>query len=265
MSVYNKELAANLFDSMESIYEQTIPTDDFVVVCDGPLNYELDAVLETMREKFGSVLNIVRLEKNSGLGNALNIGIEKCKHELVARMDSDDISFKERCEKQLKVFLSEEKPDIVSGTIIEFSGNIRNITGKRELPLTHEEICNYSKKRNPFNHPAVMFRKTAVLDAGSYSEQFPLFEDYYLWIRMLCHGSRGCNIADPILYMRVSEDSYMRRGGKQYAKNLLAFHSWLSTIGWTKKSEYILGTFPHAALCIMPNKVRAAVYKAIHK
>lgn len=104
MSVYYKENPIYLEQSMGSIYNQTVPTDDFVLVCDGPLTDELNAVINEMHNKFGDILHVVRLPKNVGLGNALNEGIRHCRHELIARMDSDDISYPDRCEKQLSIF-----------------------------------------------------------------------------------------------------------------------------------------------------------------
>lgn len=89
MAVYHKEEPEYLRQAIESIQVQTVPTNDFVLVCDGPLNPELDAVIATKKQEMGNTLNVVRLAKNCGLGNALNEGIKHCKNELVARMDSD--------------------------------------------------------------------------------------------------------------------------------------------------------------------------------
>lgn len=85
--------------AIESIQAQTFQTNDFVLVCDGPLNDGLDAIIAKKQQEMGETLNVVRLAKNGGLGNALNEGIKHCKNELVARMDSDDISAADRCEK----------------------------------------------------------------------------------------------------------------------------------------------------------------------
>lgn len=117
MSVYVKEKAEYLRMAMDSIWNQTVPTDDFVLVCDGALNDELDAVIEDMEKSHSDSLHVVRLKKNGGLGNALNVGIKHCKNELVARMDSDDISRPERCEKQLAVFRDYPEVSICSGIV----------------------------------------------------------------------------------------------------------------------------------------------------
>ena len=97
MAVYSKEQPEHLRQAMESIYNQTVPTNNFVLVCDGPLTGELDAAISDMQERFGASLEIVRLANNGGLGNALNEGIKHCKNELIARMDSDDIAYPDRC------------------------------------------------------------------------------------------------------------------------------------------------------------------------
>ena len=263
MSVYYKEKGKFLCEAINSIWAQTIPTDDFVLVCDGPLTPELDKVIEGM-EKDHPELRVIRLEKNGGLGNALNIGIKQCKNELVARMDSDDISRPDRCERQLEMFKSHPEISICSGTIEEFTSSTDVIIGKRELPEHDEKIKVFSRKRNPFNHPAVMFRKTIIEAAGGYNESFHLFEDYYLWIRVFLKGAVGYNIREPILYMRTPEDMYIRRGGYSYTLNMLRFHVWLLSCGWTKVLDFIIGAIPHAVVCILPNKIRGTIYKILH-
>lgn len=264
MSVYVKETAECLRAAMDSIWEQTIPTDDFVLVCDGPLTPELDAVIGNMQFAHPETLHVIRLKKNGGLGNALNIGIKECKNELVARMDSDDIAFIDRCERQLSVFQEFPEVSLCSGSVIEFFDTTDNVVGKRELPETHEEIVAFSRKRNPCNHPSVMFKKSAVEAAGGYIEKYHLFEDYYLWVRMLMNDSKARNIKEPVLYMRTPTDLYMRRGGKAYAKDMLAFHKWLEEKGWIGIGTYLIGAVPHAIVCVLPNSIRGLIYKMLH-
>ena len=166
MSVYAKENPEYLRESIESIWNQTVKTNDFWVVCDGTLTKELDAVLEENQKAHKEVFHLLRLKENVGLGRALNEGLKCCKNEAVARMDSDDIACKDRCEKQLRVL--EEGIDIVSGTVVEFEKDILHCKAKRTLPLSKEEILKFAGRRNPFNHPCVMYRKEAVEKAGGY-------------------------------------------------------------------------------------------------
>lgn len=264
MSVYFKEQPNNLRQAMESMRRQTVPTNDFVLVCDGPLTDKLDAVIKEEQEKFGPILHVHRLEKNSGLGNALNEGLKVCKNELVARMDSDDISRPDRCEKQIALF--NEFPDIAlsSGTVSEFVTDPAHPTGKREVPITDEEIQTYSRKRNPMNHPCVMFKKSAVEKADGYKETFHLFEDYYLWVRMLMKGYKARNTKDILLDMRSPADMYLRRGGKKYEQDMLRFHKWMKKSGWSSEVDYLSGAVPHAVVCVLPNGVRKLVYEKLH-
>lgn len=265
MSVYAKEKPEYLEGSMDSMFSQTVPTDDFVLVCDGPLTKELDSVINQMKQQFPKVLHIVRLKENAGLGNALKEGIVHCKNELVARMDSDDISRSDRCEKQLSEFEENPQLDIVSGTIEEFSISRKEITGRRSLPITQKEILQFSKKRNPFNHMAVMYRKSAVIKAGNYSEEYHLFEDYFLWIRMLMNGCKAKNIGASLVLVRMPLYAYQRRGGKAYAKDMLRFHRWMLNSGWSRRRDYLTGALPHAIVCMFPNKVRKAIYQLIRE
>lgn len=264
MSVYFKENPEYLRESMMSIWNQTLKTDDFVLVCDGPLIEELNSVINEMQIMFGKTLHIIRLKENSGLGIALNEGLEHCKNELIARMDSDDVSRTDRCGKQVKYFESHPDLKLLSGIIHEFDEDIHHPTGKRELPLTNDKIRTFSRKRNPMNHPCVMFCKSAVIDAGGYRETYHLFEDYDLWIRMLLKDYEAANLNSVLLDMRTPADIYLRRGGKQYARDLLRFHKWLKSIGWSTSTDYMTGAIPHAIVCILPNGIRRLIYKRLH-
>ena len=260
MSVYFKEKPAYLEAAMKSIFDQTVLTDDFVLVCDGPLTPELDAVISKMQATHPDQLHVVRLEKNGGLGNALNIGIKHCRNELIARMDSDDLSRPERCEKQLNVFRRMPEVSIVSGIVEEFSDSPDQIDARRVPPETQEEILSFAKRRNPFNHPCVMYRKQAVEDAGGYQD-FYLLEDYYLWIRMLQNGAVGYNLQEPLLWMRAGSDLYKRRAGWKYAKTQEALFRYMRDSGFITTSEYLRRTILRTGSSLAPNWMRSRMFQ----
>ena len=262
MSVYHKENAEYLRTAMDSIWNQTIPTDDFVLVCDGPLNEGLDAVIEKMEKEHPDTLHVVRLEKNGGLGNALNVGIKECKHELVARMDSDDISRADRCERQLKVFQAHPDISVVSGIVEEFTTSTSEIEARRVPPETHEEIITFAKKRNPFNHPCVMYKRSAVEAAGGYQD-FYLLEDYYLWIRMLQKGSQGFNLQEPLLWMRAGSDMYKRRAGWKYAMSQKALFKYMKDSKFINSGQYINSTVVRTCSSLTPNWLREFMFKTV--
>lgn len=262
MSVYYKEKPEYLRQSMESIFAQTVPTNDFVLVCDGPLGSELDAVISDMQERHADVLHVIRLEKNMGLGNALNEGIKHCKNELVARMDSDDISRPDRCEQQLIAFRNMPDVSIISGTVEEFFISRESIDAQRVLPKKHEDILRFAKKRNPFNHPCVMYKKTAVEAAGGYQD-FYLLEDYYLWIRMLMNGAMGYNLEKPLLWMRTGNGMYKRRSGWKYAKSQKALFLYMKNNSFISETEYKKSTALRLVASLMPNYARKLIYMKI--
>ena len=262
MSVYAKERADNLKQAMDSIWHQTAQTDDFVLVCDGPLTDELDNTIENMLDAHPDTLNVIRLEKNSGLGNALNIGIKYCKHEIIARMDSDDISRIERCERQLNVFATKPEVSICSGIVEEFTLSTNQIETCRVPPERQEQILKFAKMRNPFNHPCVMYRKRAVEAAGGYLD-FYLLEDYYLWIRMLQNGAIGYNLQEPILWMRAGSAMYRRRAGWKYVKSQKALFQYMKDSGFIGGGQYMISVVERSISSLMPNWLRELTLKTV--
>lgn len=262
MSVYYKEKPEFLRQSMESIFAQTMPTNDFVLICDGPLTVELNRVICEMQTKYGDVLSVFRLENNVGLGNALNQGMRHCKNELIARMDSDDIARPDRCEKQLSCFEKDIHLGICGGGVEEFNVDPYQIDSRRVPPETHDEIMAFCKKRNPFNHPCVMYRKSEVISAGEYQD-FYLLEDYYLWIRMLMNGTRGYNIQEPLLWMRAGPNMYKRRAGWKYAKSQFSLFNYMRNSGFIGNGSFALSCIIRCASSLAPNFLRKMVFQGV--
>lgn len=262
MSVYHKEKPEYLNQAIESIQTQTISTNDFVLVCDGPLNEQLDGVIATKQQEMGDTLNVVRLAKNSGLGNALNEGIKYCKNELVARMDSDDIAYPNRCEKQMAVFNAHSEVSICSGIVEEFTTDPNTVDTKRVPPETNAEIVEFAKKRNPFNHPCVMYKKSAVEAVGSYQD-FYLLEDYYLWLRMLMTGYQGYNVQEPLLHMRAGSDMYKRRAGWKYAKTQARLFKFMKGQGFIGEGQYIKSCVIRSGSALAPNWLRKFMFEKV--
>ena len=259
MSVYSKENPAWLKLAIESMQTQTLPTSDFVLVCDGPLTPELDGVIAEKRRQMGETLTVVRLEKNMGLGNALNEGIRHCRNDLVARMDSDDIACLDRCEKQVAVFNEHPEVSICSGTILEFSETPEDADRRRMLPEGNEAIREFAKRRSPFNHPCVMYKKSAVEAVGSY-QHFYRLEDYYLWIRMLMAGYEGYNIQEPLLYMRAGTSMYQRRAGWRYAKTQIELFRFMWKQGFINAWQYAESCIIRSSSALSPNWLRKYMY-----
>lgn len=262
MSVYYKENPDHLRQSMQSIYDQTLPTNNFVVICDGPLTDRLNDVLAEMKNIFANRLSIVRLSKNGGLGNALNVGMRYCANELIARMDSDDISRLDRCEKEVGFLIEHPEISVVGGYIEEFIGDISHVCSVRSVPNNHNDIIEFAKRRNPFNHVSVMYRKSAVEAAGGY-QSFFLMEDYYLWVRMLTKGYQGHNLSAPLVWVRVGKDMYKRRGGWKYVQSQRNLFRYMNEVNFITVQQYYLQSFIRLMGSIIPNRVRAYLFKRL--
>src|SRR5690625_792372 len=170
MSVYEGEKPEYFEASIESMLNQTLMPDQIVIVKDGKLTPALDSVINKYKDDYTGLFTIVTLSENAGLGVALNKGLKHCKNELVARMDTDDISLENRCELQVKEFQKNEKLSIVGTMINEFDVDPNRIISSRVVPTDHNSILKFSRRRNPFNHPSVMYKKSAVQSCGGYND-----------------------------------------------------------------------------------------------
>jgi len=201
MSVYRGENAENFWQSVQSVLNQPFVTNDFVIVCDGPLTWELDAVLEKITAEYDSIVNVIRLPENVGIGAAANIGLQACQNELVAKMDSDDIAVYGRFALQCDCFEQNEQLSVLGGYIEEFDDDPDKPVAVREVPVANEEIRQMARRRQPFNNTTVMYRKSAVIAVGGY-RNFRRNEDYDLYVRLLHAGYYTQNLEFEMLVTR---------------------------------------------------------------
>jgi glycosyltransferase involved in cell wall biosynthesis len=218
MSVYKNDNVTFFSDAIQSVLKQSFIPSEIIIVVDGWVNKDIDALLD----KYSSdpLFLIIRLKENRGLANALNIGVSAAKYDLIARMDSDDICFKSRFEKQVKA-LNEYDLDIVGGQIIEFGKDISDVISRRIVPCEHSEMVKLLKFRSPFSHPTIIFKRN-VFDVlkGYDSSIFP--EDYDFFVRAFMSNFKFGNVPDEVLWFRLGEnksDAIKRRWGIMYAKN----------------------------------------------
>jgi len=264
MSVYSGENAAFLHRALESItYQQSVQPDEIILVEDGPLTAPLYVTINDWANVLGSRLICVPLPENRGLGFALRIGMRHCNNEIIARMDSDDISLPERFEKQLEVF-AQTDVDVCSSWVSEFVDNERHIVSYRRVPEYHDDIVHLLKLRNALNHPATMYKKSSVQKAGDY-QSMNFFEDYYLWIRMAMSGSKFYNIQQPLVNMRFGPDQLKRRSGFKYAKVEYVFIRKLHQIGYLDDLEFIRNLFLRITPRIVPHRAFMRFYKLLRK
>lgn len=256
MSLYKKEHPEYLRLALDSMINQTVKPDEIVLVEDGPLTDELYKVVEEYKDHLTIVIN----EKNLGLGLALNEGLKVCRNELVARMDTDDISKSDRFEKQLRRF--EEKPElvIVGSYIDEFVDTPDNIISQRRVPTDSQSIYQYAKKRSAFNHPTVMYRRSAVLAEGGYND-LKRNQDVDLFGRMLFKGYKAENINEALLWFRSSDELAVRRKSWENTKSYIATIKKFWKMGYSSFFDFAMVAIAQTGVFIMPAKLQNWIYK----
>ena len=259
MSIYFKEKPKYFSESLESIKNQTYKIDELVLVKDGALTDELEEVIK----KYKDILNIkeIPLEKNVGLGLALREGISHCSNEIVIRMDSDDIMDNSKIEEQIKIFKDNLDYILVGTNAYDFNKNINDILSERILPEKNDEILKFSKRRCPFIHAGIGFKKSYVLKAGNYEDCY-WFEDYDLFLRMLKLG-KSYNVQKKLLYIRSNLDVYKRRGGLIYIKREVKALTKFYKRGDINFYYYVTNLIIRIGVRICGNKLRSLIYKKL--
>ncbi|PKH60649.1 glycosyl transferase family 2 [Shewanella sp. Choline-02u-19] len=207
ISLYHAEKSNHLNLCLTSLYEQKLRADEVVLVLDGEVSFELHQVINDWAELLN--IKVFPLQHNVGLSKALNYGLSFCNYDLVARMDTDDISTYYRFEEQVKFMTLNENVDIV-GTFSEDISESGKILGLRKVPISHDDILK-NIWACPIIHPSVMFRKAKILEIGSYSETAPhRQDDYELWIRAANNNAVFANIPKTLIQYRIPDNAYKK-------------------------------------------------------
>lgn len=260
MSVYKNDNAADLRDAVWSIYNQSCPPDEIVLVIDGPVPVVMSNTIADLQEETG-IMKVIRLEKNMGHATARQTGLDAAKNELCAVMDADDISVPVRFEKQLKAFETHPDVSVVGGLIKEFIHQPDNVVGARFVPEHDAEIKEYLKSRCPMNLVTVMLRKSDVMKVGGYQDWY-CEEDYFLWIRLALGGYKFYNIQENLVNVRVGKEMYQRRGGMKYFRSEARLQKYMLDHKVISLPRYLYNVaIRWAVQVVMPNSVRGWVFQ----
>lgn len=262
MSVYKNDNTRDFADAVLSIYNQTCPPDEIILVIDGPVPQIMLDTINALEEKTG-IMKVLPFEKNRGHAAARQAGLDHARNELCAVMDADDVSVSNRFEMQLKAFEQHPEVSVVGGLINEFIHTTKNVVGTRKVPEYDADIKDYLKSRCPMNLVTVMLKKSDVMKVGGYQDWY-CEEDYYLWIRLTLGGFKFYNIQENLVDVRVGEEMYQRRGGKRYFDSEARLQKYMldhKIISWPKYAYNVLIRW--AVQVAMPNKVRGWVFQKI--
>ncbi|MCY1634885.1 glycosyltransferase [Marinifilum sp. D737] len=264
ISVYKNDNITFFKDAIESIIHQTLIPNEIILVVDGPVYDNMKSVIKGYDQNL-DILKVIWLDENMGHGNARRIGLENCTNNLVALMDSDDISLPDRFAKQIECFKRHPEVSIVGGYIDEFIDSTNNIVGRRLVELTDLDIKKYLKSRCPMNQVTVMFKKSDIIEVGGYIDWYNN-EDYYLWARMCLADKIFMNLDEVLVHVRVGNEMYKRRGGWKYFKSEQELQKFLmknNVINLFKYSYNVIIRF--IIQVALPNNLRGFIFKTLFR
>ena len=260
MSVYKNDNPTDFAEAVFSIYKQSCPPDEIVLVIDGPIPQTL---MESIKElqKVIPIMKVISLAQNMGHAIARQTGLEVAKNDLCAMMDADDLAVPDRFERQLKAFENHQEVSVIGGFINEFINTKDNVVGTRIVPEHDADIKDYLKSRCPMNLVTVMLKKSDVIKVGGYQDWY-CEEDYYLWIRLALAGYEFYNIQENLVNVRVSEEMYRRRGGKKYFDSEARLQKYMLQHKLISFPKYLYNVLVRFIVQVaMPNKLRGWVFQ----
>lgn len=261
LPVYAGDDAEHLRRAFESsTREQTLPPTEVVLVQDGPVPDALADEIERLTVGSAVPVRRVTLPRNVGLAVALQEGLEKCAHEIVARADADDVCEPERFEVQVPMIAG--GLDLVGSALAEFSDDETVVEAVRRRPTEPDAIRRFAAQQNPFNHPSVVYRRSAVLAAGGYQE-LRLMEDYWLWARMLVDGAAVANVEQALVRYRTGAGLYERRGGLRAFRSDWDFQRKAHAIGLTTTPQMVRNLAQRLLYRVVPDGVRKWGYRLL--
>ncbi|THG31101.1 glycosyltransferase [Naasia lichenicola] len=260
MSVYAKDSADHLERALTSaVLDQSLYPDEVVLVQDGPVGVALERTIERFVASCPVPVHHLVMPENRGLAAALTLGLQSCSHDIVARMDADDIAMPHRFERQLAAF-HDRRLDLLGTGMFEFAENGSGIVARRTPPVG-ERIDGFARFHDPFNHPTVVYRRSAVLRAGGY-RPMGLMEDYWLFARMIMTKAAVDNLAEPLLMYRVDSGAYSRRGGLGQLRAELRLQRAFRHSGFTTSGQMARNIIVRGGYRLIPTAIRRALYRA---
>lgn len=264
MSIYHKEKPRYFDSCMCSIWnKQTLKPNEIILVLDGGLTKELYELIDEWKKKLGELMKIIPIEKNAGLGNALNIGLKSCTYDFIARMDTDDIATPRRFEKQTIFLINNSDVDVLGTCISEIDEQGKQLNKVVNYPLKHKDLFLFFKKRDPLAHPTVMFRKRFFEKAGVYPEELQFAEDTLLWYQGFLNGCKFANISYVGLRYRRTSDFYKRRSNIKKTIGLLKIRLLTINTNLNYGIAADLSAIAYFLISLAPQSIKQLLYNKL--
>lgn len=261
MSVYDGEDPGFFKQSVDSMLMQTYLTDDFVLVCDGPLTDELEEIVKDYEEKY-EFFRPVRLEYKAGTGGCANAGLARCRNEYVVKMDSDDVALPNRCELSMYILAKHPEVDMLGAYIKEFDSETGEEIAVKKTPTGNDAIRKYARRRNPFNNQTLVYKKSFVDKIGGYST-VKRCEDYEFVVRMLAAGAVGKNIPKVLVRYRVTPGNYDRRRNWANTRSFIGVRWKIHRSGFSSLIDFLIPSAAQLVMFLLPGSLTAKIYKKL--
>ena len=261
-SVYAGDQAPALFESLWTMLRnQTQPLDWTVGVIEGDLTQELENVIGHFTEVAWTRIPKVKNKLNFGLPLALNHGLSLlAESDVVLKIDTDDLYPNNRVQRTLEAFAGNSELSLYGGQVEEWNKDYSDYVGSRAVPLDHEQISKYGKRRNPFNGPTVAFRADLAKKLGGFS-QVGANEDYVLWAQMIQSGAVVQNSPEVLAFMRGGPDLVVRRSTARTRRGELEALRAIKKSGYFSTPTYCLHVLAKQLVRRLPIELNLYLYQ----
>lgn len=202
MSVYNED-EMDLRTSIDSILQQTYNDFEFIIVNDNPNNSSIIKLISYYQKKDHRI-KVILNEENIGLAESLNKAANIAEGSYFLRMDADDISVRDRIEKQLKI-IQQGNYDLVCSNFY-FINEGGKVLEKETKVFNNKDLVKMLPKENVIHHPTVIMKASTFSELKGY-RNFPCAQDYDLWLRMVRQKCTFHMMPDKLLHYRIRSNS----------------------------------------------------------
>ena len=219
MPVYNCE--AYVGAAISSILTQSVQDIELIAINDGSQDRSLE-VLDNFAQ-MDSRLHVYS-QANGGIGHARNAALRRARGEFVACLDSDDIAYPGRLERQLE-FMRTHSKCVALGTHVTFIDADDDILGPTTHELHHEGIERelLAGRASAIWQSSSMMRRAVVLEVGGYDPTTSPAEDLDLYLKLAERGELA-NLPDFLVYMRRHPCSSTAMG---HEKQHMKLKTWI--------------------------------------
>ena len=196
LSVRNDE--KRIESSIDSILKQTYKNFEFLILDDCSSD-KTPNIIENY-SKIDKRIKFFRNDKHLGLTKSLNKLIELSEGNLIARQDSDDLSMKNRLEKQFTILKKLDLDAVSSRALVVNTNRIIPRFGYY-LPLRF-----VIKFKNPFIHGSLLFKKEALKQVNFYDENFYYAQDYKIMKDLLAIGAKVKILKEPLYKLNIGNN-----------------------------------------------------------